>query len=224
MSSTTTSWGNAKAPASNNANIERLDFKSINEAQVRLVGDVVPRYVYWVTTREGKKRSIECLGFNRETQAFDPALQDPMKEVPVELYGSKPDEKAQFGYVTHVIDRKDKKLKLFDPIKKTVFDKIVALASKPAFGDPSDPVKGYDITISKRKKGPLPQNVEYDAVPSDRSTSPLTEEELALKLYELDKLLKRPTYDEQKKWLMENTLYFMNTESDEGRPETVKDI
>ena len=222
--STTTTWGNAKAPSSNNANIERLDFKSITEAQVRLVGEVVPRYIYWVTTREGKKRSIECLSFNRETQSFDPSLKDPMQEVPKDIYGSKPDEKAQFGYVTHVIDRKESKLKLFDPIKKTVFDKIVALAQKPAFGDPSDPVKGYDITITKRKKGPLPQNVEYDAVPSDRSTSPLSDAEKEFKLYDLDKLLKRPTYDEQKAWLMENTLYFMNLTPDEGRPEGAKDL
>jgi hypothetical protein len=219
-----TTWTNTKAPASNNQTIVRLDFKSRSEAQVRLVGNIVPRYVYWVTTREGSKRSIECLSFNRETQAFDPSLKDPMKEIPKELYGAKQGEAPQFGYVTHLIDRKDGKLKLFDPIKKTVFDKIVALASKPAFGDPADNVSGYDITITKRQKGPLAQNVEYDAVPSDRATSPLTKEELEMKLYDLDKLLKRPTYDEQKKWLMENTTYFMGLESDEGKVESAKDL
>lgn len=221
---TTTTWGTAKAPASGNKDIERLDFKGISEAQVRLVGPLIPRYVYWVTTKEGKKRSIECLSFNRETQAFDASLQDPMKEVDPEIYGAGQGEKPGFGYVTHVIDRKDKKLKLFDPIKKTVFDKIVALAQKPAYGDPADAVKGYDLTITKKKTGPLPQNVGYDVVPSDRSTSPLTEDEQKLELYDLDKLFKRTTYEEQKRWLLENTTYFLNAEGGEGKVETAKDL
>ena len=147
-----------------------------------------------------------------------------MKEVDPQIYGAGQGEKPQFGYVTHVIDRKDKTLKLFDPIKKTVFDKIVALAQKPAYGDPADPVKGYDLTITKKKTGPLPQNVGYDVVPSDRSTSPLSDEEQKLELYDLDKLFKRTTYEEQKRWLLENTLYFLDATGTEGQVETAKDL
>jgi hypothetical protein len=221
---TATTWGSAKAPASGNKDIQRLDFKGISEAQIRLVGVLIPRYTYWVVTKEGKKRSIECLSFNRETQAFDASLQDPIKEIDPEIYGNGQGEKPGFGYVTHVIDRKDNTLKLFDPIKKTVFDKIVALAAKPAYGDPADPIKGYDLTISKKKTGPLPQNVAYDVVPSDRSTSPLSPAELELELYDLEKLFKRPTYDEQKRWLLENTTYFLGAAGEEGKAESAKDI
>jgi hypothetical protein len=220
---TATGWGNTKAPVSGNKDIKRIDFKNITEAQVRLVGKVLPRYQYWVITKEGKSRSIECLSFNRETQEFDSNLQDPIKEIDPSIYGAGPKEKPTFAYVTNLINRKSEQLELFDPIKKTVYDEIVKYAQKPAFGDPSDPIKGYDLTITKTKTGPLAQNVKYGVSPSDRDTSPLTEEEKALELYDIEKLFKRPTYEEQKRWLLENTTYFMNASGAEGQ-EQAKDI
>ena len=38
---------------------------------VRLVGDILPRYVYWVTGENNKNIPMECLGFNRNTESFD---------------------------------------------------------------------------------------------------------------------------------------------------------
>ena len=217
---TQSDWGNISAPSSGGAkDIVRVDWKSINELKGRLIGGVLPRYVYWVVNKEGKKRSIECLGFNRETKAFDPNLQDPMKEVPAELYSEKP----QFAYVTQLIDRKTSQVALFDPIKKQAYDEIVALAINPEYGNPADEIKGYDITISKQKTGPLPQNVKYKVLAA-RNSSPLTDEEKELPKYDLEKLFKRPTYEEQKKWLLENTTYFMLQAGNEGFLEGAKDL
>lgn len=217
---TQTNWGEVQAPTSGGAkDIVRVDWKSITELKGRLLKGVLPRYSYWVVNKEGKKRSIECLSFNRETQSFDPSLQDPMKEVPAELYADKP----QFSYVCQLIDRKTGQVALFDPLKKQAYDEIVAYAKNPEYGDPSDEIKGYDLTIQKIKTGPLPQNVKYKVTPS-RSSTPLTDEEKALPLYDLEKLFKRPTYEEQKKWLMENTTYFMLSAGSEGQLEGAKDI
>jgi hypothetical protein len=216
---TQTSWGAVKAPVSGSAkDIVRVDWKSRTEFKSRFIGGVLPRYVYWVVTKEGKKRSIECLSFDRATQSFDPNLQDPMKEVPAELYAEKP----SFAYVAQSIDRSNGVITLHDPLKKQAYDEIVALAQNPEYGNPADEVKGYDVTITKQKTGPLPQNVKYK-VTAGRASTPLTEEELKLDKYDLDKLFKRPTYEEQKKWLMENTTYFLLS-GGEGSMEGAKDL
>ena len=207
--STTKSWGDAKqAPASDRKEIERLKIDTGGSAKVRLVGGVLCRYVRWVTTIEGKKMPVECLGFNRETEQFD-GSPDPFDEIPENIF----DEKPQFAYVANVIHREDNAIKLFD-LKKTVYTQVIKYAQDPDYGNPADDVNGYDITISKEKTGPLAQNVKYSSFPG-RSSTPLTNEEKELELYDLDKLHKRQTYEEQKEWLIQNTTYFLS----EGGPE-----
>ena len=79
--------------------------------------------------------------------------------------------------------------------------------------------------IKKEKTGPLPQNVKYTVVPA-RSNSAVTEEEKALELFELDRIYKRQTYDEQKEWLLQNTAFFASDVSDEFKAidESVEDL
>ena len=37
---------------------------------VRMVGDMLPRYVYWLKGENGKNLPFECLSFDRNTEAF----------------------------------------------------------------------------------------------------------------------------------------------------------
>jgi hypothetical protein len=196
--------------------IERLTLAG--DTKVRFVGEVLPRYVYWVITKEGKKMPVECLQFNRQTEAFDSNARDPMKELPAEIYSEKP----QFAYVCNVLDRTDGKIKLFD-VKATVYKQIVDYARNPEYGNPADLEKGYDITIKKEKTGPLPQNVKYTCVPA-RTSKALSAEERALELYEVSKMYKRPTYEEQKKWLLDNTMLFSTLTDSSLSPEEVEDL
>lgn len=69
----------------------------------------------------------------------------------------------------------------------------------------------------------VPQNVKYTVIPA-RSSKALSEEELALEQYDLSKIFKRPTYDEQKQWLLENTMLFAGDVSNEFKPESVDDL
>jgi len=70
----------------------------------------------------------------------------------------------------------------------------------------------------------LPQNVKYTVMPS-RSTVSLTSAERELELYNLDSIFKRPSYEEQKKWLMDNTSLFTEETADDLRaPETMEDL
>lgn len=212
-------WDNAKKPQkSERKEIERLEMPANSgEVRVRLIGEVMPRYVYWVTTKEGGKRPQECISYDRDGQEFNNKESDPFKEIPTEVYSEKPN----FAYVCNVIDRRDGKIKLFD-LKRTVYTQIVDFARNAEYGNPAHPDTGYDLIIKKEKTGPLAQNVRYTVTPS-RNTIPLTEDEKKLELFDLKKMYKKPTYEEQKKWLLDNTNYFAGTAGDDFQ-ETAEDL
>ncbi len=207
-------WEKAKGKQPNGnqkREIERVSL-GLGDTKVRLIGDVMPRYCYWVVTKEGKKMPVECLQFDRETESFNYTIRDPFKELDSDVYSDKP----QFAYVCNVIDRKDNRVKLLD-LRSTIYAQIVEYATNPEYGSPADSESGYDLTLKKEKTGPLPQNVKYTIIPA-RSSKPLSEEEKALELYDLSKIFKRQTYDEQKQWLLENTTLFAGDVSDEFKP------
>lgn len=214
-------WDQAKAPPVGGGERREILRVKLGEGdnKLRLVGDVMPRYVYWVTTKEGRKMPVECLRFDRETQEFNDSIKDPVKEIPEEVFS---DNKPQFAFVCNAIDLKDKVIKLFD-LRATIFKEITTIAGDPDYGNPADAKNGYDINVFKEKTGPLPQNVKYRVIPA-RNNRELSEEELELELYELDKIFKRPTYEEQKKWLIENTTYFAGEAGDEFVPEDENDL
>ena len=214
-------WSEAKGKqpgGGQKRDIQRLSL-GMGNTRIRLVGDVMPRYVYWVTTKEGKKIPVECLEFQRSTETFDNSVENPFKEIDEAVFSDKP----QFAYVCNVIDRNDGSIKLFD-LRMTIYGQIVDFATDPEYGSPADDANGYDLTIKKESTGPLPQNVKYTIVPG-RGSTPLTEEEKALELFDVDKIHKRPTYAEQKEWLLKNTSYFMTDVGSEFEPtEDVEDL
>lgn len=58
-----------------------------------------------------------------------------------------------------------------------------------------------------------------------RNTVPLTAAEQELETYSLDAIFKRPTYEEQKEWLLKNTDYFSEDVAlDLNSTETMQDI
>lgn len=212
-------WTQLKKPqAQGNSNdIQRIKLDG-PDTRVRFIGPVLPRYVYWVVTNEGKKYPLECLSFDRETEQFTSA-RDPLKELPEYIYAEKP----QFAYVCNVIDRKDAAVKLLD-LKTTIYKQLVDYATNPDYGSPADPDNGYDITIKKEKTGPQPQNVKYTVMPS-RNTIALTAVEKEKELFRLDSIFKRQTYEEQKEWLLKNTSYFAEeVVNDLNSTETMEDV
>lgn len=212
-------WGTLKKPKGPGGNKDIQRIKYGETTRVRFIGDVLPRYVYWVTNNEGKRVPQECISFDRETEQFSTSTADPFHEISSDLY----DENPAFSYVTNVIDRADGEIKLMD-LKLTVYRQIVDLATNPEYGNPADEENGYDITIKKEKTGPLPQNVKYSVTPG-RSNTPLTDEEKAMDLFDLDVIFKKPEYDTQKQWLLKNTLYFSDNENLElNSTETMQDI
>ena len=213
-------WGAAKGKevAGNKLpDIERFTF-NIGDNKIRLVGPILCRFVYWVLTTEGRRMPYECLSFDRATETFTDE-KDPFKELDSAVFSDKP----SFAYVCNVIDRNDGKMKLFD-LKATVYSQIVDYAQDPEYGDPSHEETGYDLNVKKEKTGSQPQNVRYTVMPA-RGSSPLTEAEKGLKQFDLDNILKRDTYDEQKAKLIKNTSLFAGEVTDEFNPtENEKDL
>jgi hypothetical protein len=137
---------------------------------VRLFGSILPRYVYWIKGTNGKNLPFECLEFNRETETFDKAEKDWVKE----YY---PDLKCSWSYSMMCLNSNNQP-QVFN-FKKKLFEAI--MANVEDLGDPTDPDNGWLLKFSKKKTGPLPINVEYtlQTVKCLNSKGPLSEEEKA---------------------------------------------
>lgn len=166
-------------------NVSKLE--NNQSVRLRLLGSVQPAYRHWIPTRDGKSKPIVAAGFNPETQEWD-------KEDPIYLIPDSKIKRTDAFYTINCIDRASpSKVKVLE-LKHTIIKALQALENSPDYGDCTDPVTGYDITITKEKTGPNPQNVKY-VVLAARKSSPLTEEEKAMTLNDLTVYTKvRPDY------------------------------
>jgi hypothetical protein len=118
---------------------------------LRMVGGVLPRYVYWVKGTNDKDIPIECIAFDREKEKFTNVEKDV-----VQSYF--PDKKCSWAYSINCIDPLDGKVRVFN-LKKKLFEQILTAAED--LGDPTDMDTGWDIVFKRTKTGALAFNVEY---------------------------------------------------------------
>jgi len=162
----------------------------INE--LRLVGDVLPRYVYWIKGTGDKDIPFECLSFDREAEKFTKVEKDWVQEYYPEL-------KCSWSYVAQAFATVEGSRKLVVVnLKKKLFQQIISLAED--LGDPTDTENGWTIIFKKEKTGPLPFNVEYSLQQRKCVKTPLTEEEKEMlkEMKSLEEILPRPTPEAQK--------------------------
>ena len=161
---------------------------------VRLFGNILPRYVYWIKGDNDKPIPFECLEFNRDTEEFDKAEKDHVKDF-------FPNLKCGWAYAMMCLDGNNKPL-IFN-FKKKLFDQI--MANVEDLGDPTDPDNGWLLKFTKKKTGPLPINVEYtlQTVKCLNSKGPLSEDEkeAIASSKTIEELLPRPTPAQQKELL-----------------------
>lgn len=160
---------------------------------LRLVGEVLPRYVYWLKGENNKDIPLECLAFDRNLEKFTNVEVDHVRE----YY---PEAKCTWSYVVQAIDPSEKKVVLVN-LKKKLFQAIKSAAED--LGDPTDPDKGYDIHFKKEKTGPLPFNVEYTLQVLRLKPRALTaeERELIKDLKPIEEIVPRPTPEQQLSFL-----------------------
>jgi len=158
---------------------------------VRLVGDLLARYVYWLEGENGKQLPFECLSFDRNEERFNNKEKDWVRE----YY---PDLKCGWSYAMQCIDNGDVKV---INLKKKLFEAILTAAED--LGDPTDTETGWDVKFKRVKTGPLPYNVEYQLQVLKCKPRPLSDEERAAiaDLKSMDDVMPRPTPDAQKELL-----------------------
>jgi len=159
--------------------------------KMRIVGDILARYVYWIKGENDKNIPMECLSFDRNSERFNNVEKDWVRE----YY---PDLKCGWSYATQCIE--GGKVKVVN-LKKKLWEQIITAAED--LGDPTNPETGWDICFKRVKTGPLPYNVEYQLQALKCKPRALTEDELALvaELKSMDDVMPRPTPDAQKELL-----------------------
>lgn len=169
--------------------VEAYEYKD-GDNVVRLIGGVLPRYVYWLKGTNNKDIPIECLAFDRDQEKF---TNKELDHVPSFF----PDKKCSWAYSINCIDPKDGKVKALN-LKKKLFEQIMSAAED--LGDPTDFDTGWDIVFKRQKTGPLPFNVEYSLSVLKCKKRKLSAEERALaeKADDIDSKFPRPTSDEVK--------------------------
>ena len=159
--------------------------------KVRLVGDVLARYVYWVQGENDKNLPLECLSFDRNKERFTNVEKDWVRE----FY---PDLKCGWSYAMQCVHNGEVKV---INLKKKLWEQILTAAED--LGDPTDVETGWDVCFKRVKTGPLPYNVEYQLQALKCKPRALDDSELAAikDLKSMDDVMPRPTPDAQKELL-----------------------
>ena len=181
---------NQQKGSAQKTSISSFQYKD-GDNKMRIVGDILARYVYWINGENGKNIPMECLSFDRNSERFNNVEKDWVRE----YY---PDLKCGWSYATQCIDNGEVKVV---NLKKKLWEQIITAAED--LGDPTDPETGWDICFKRVKTGPLPYNVEYQLQALKCKPRALTDEEKTAiaDLKSMDDVMPRPTPDAQKELL-----------------------
>ena len=182
-------FGDAKGSAQKSSLVQYQYVDGDNS--VRLVGDILPRYVYWVTGDNNKNIPMECLAFNRNSETFDNAETDWVRKF-------HPEKKCGWAYAIQCIHNGE--IKILN-LKKKLLEQVMLAADD--LGDPTDPETGWDINFKRVKTGPNVYNVEYQLQALKCKVRALDKDEQKLieGLKSMEELLPRPTAESQKEFL-----------------------
>ena len=183
---------NQQKGAAQKSSIDTFSFRD-GDNKMRLVGDVLARYVYWIEGENGKNIPLECLSFDRNAERFTNIEKDWVRE----YY---PDLKCGWSYAMQCIDPADSKVKVVN-LKKKLWEQIITASED--LGDPTDVTTGWDVCFKRVKTGTLPYNVEYQLQVLKCKPRPLEAAEVAAieGLKSMDEVMARPTPDAQKELL-----------------------
>lgn len=157
---------------------------------------IVPSYTYWIKGANGKDMPFECLAFDPNTETFDRAASDPVRDAGVTDSNGE-NIKCQWSYRCQVINKATGELRVLQ-LKKGMLTDILS-ASKQLKLDPTDLDNGSWINVKRVKTGPLAYNVKYEVQQLMLEKTPLTDEEkqLVADAKPMSELFERETYDQQ---------------------------
>jgi hypothetical protein len=196
------------------SSVESYEYKD-GENTVRLIGGVLPRYVYWVKGTNNKDIPIECLAFSRDKEKFDNLEKDWVPDYHADL-------RCSWSYAVNCMDPTEGKVKVLN-LKKKLFEQILTAAED--LGDPTDPETGWDVVFKRVKTGPLAYNVEYtlQVLRCKQRALNAQELELAEKALPIDEKYPRANPDEIKA-LLEKLQAGVEEEQSQNDQEAVKEL
>ena len=176
--------------------------------QFRVYGNVLRSYAYWLKSPAGKSAKFENLGFNRETEKFDGAERDAVRELgltELNTYTKKIEPiKSKRAYAIQVLNRATNQLEVLD-LKKSIFDGMISYMSDMEIEDVTSVewvvMKSgttwndtkYVLDVIKTQKA----NKDAEAVAAQHEA----DKEILAKAKPIEELFPRETYENQKKRL-----------------------
>lgn len=192
-------------------------FKDGNN-EFRIVGDILPMYVYWGKNTQGQNLPVECLAFDRDQERFTNEERDVFLEYfPLNEKGE--DNKPSWAYCCQAINEAGELCVV--QLKKKLFTEQIQTAAE-TLGDPTDPVTGWKIRVKRKKTGSLAWNVTYTLDSLKLVKEPLTPEELELieDMKPIDEIIPRPTPEKQETFIKN---YFIPKDEEDDIPDDVAD-
>lgn len=168
-------WGDTKGEADSG----KVNYMTFNDGtnRIRIVGDILRRYVYWVKGAQGKSAPFENTDFNRDTERFESGGPNAVKElglfetnfktgavVMVKKDGEEVPKPlgSKKSYLVPVINRATNQIEYME-LKKGIFDGINEVMGKlndpkqiRRFADPEYRVPNpmyIDVVFTKSGKG-----------------------------------------------------------------------
>lgn len=109
----------------------------MGSTQVRLIGDILPGYCYWLKNSSGKDKKVDNLAFNPSTERWDSGQADVVKEFGFTEKNEKGETvpmKSKRNYQIQIINRASGKLEVMS-LSKSMFDSIVAYCRDTGVSD-----------------------------------------------------------------------------------------
>ena len=143
-------WGQTKGEAQSN----KITYTKFNNGRnhIRIVGDILRRYCYWLENKDGQRGSFENLDFCRDTESFQNNGLNPIKELGLQSTdflgkpefnkdGSPKPLGSKKSYLVPIINRSTNQLEYME-LKKGIFDGVNEVMQK--VNDPRNQRKFVD--------------------------------------------------------------------------------
>lgn len=157
---------------------------------------LLPGYTYWVKGANGKELPFEALQFDRSNERFDNSRNCPIRDLGLKSPDGK-DLRCNWSYKCLVINKATGKVEVLS-LKKGFLEEIKSVAGQLQV-DPTSIDTGIWFTVTRKKTGPLPFNVEYTVKQLLCKSTPLEPEfrELVANAKSIDEMFPMEDYDTQ---------------------------
>lgn len=176
----------------------------MGSTQVRLIGDILPGYCYWLKNSSGKDKKVDNLAFNPSTERWDSGQADVVKEFGFTEKNEKGETvpmKSKRNYQIQIINRTSGKLEVMS-LSKGMFDSIVAYCRDTGVTDVGSLELFIDKTGDQARWNSIRYNLnqvktmQFNSQPAKVEEARAKDEELLKDLKDIREIFPRVSPDE----------------------------